>query len=34
MAVPKAKWNYMCGVAWNKVRDLQEAARRTIGEDA
>lgn len=26
----RARWKYFCGVCWNKVRDLQDAARALI----
>lgn len=26
-AAPDGKWKYMCGIAWKKVRELQETAR-------
>jgi len=34
---PESTWRYMCGIAWSKVTELQEAARSLIGaggEDA
>lgn len=31
---PEATWKYMCGIAWRKINELQEAARQVAGSAA
>lgn len=32
-ARPDATWRYFCGVAWRKLRELQDAAQATLAEE-
>lgn len=29
----RARWKYFCGVCWNKLRDLEKAARKIVEEE-